>query len=505
MKGSIYIALDYAYDFELDKINITSGINGEDYSIDVNVLSSESFLDVIYDKANIDEMMDSLHLYNELIEEDNNILKQIEKTLLSGDDKVINLFNCERVYIYGATQDINVLERIKLYIMNNPYLLTKEIIVQERLQLSYEALDTVKKIFGEIKNIKFAVEGNEHALTIEEFEKTLLAIDEIVSKIKQYNYSPFESLIYAYDLVRDRFYLEEDANEKEYISRDISSVLFGEKIVCVGFANIFNIIAQKLGLKSILYFLIKDNAPGHVRNLIYLTDEKYDINGLYFFDPTWDCKKNDNNEFLSSYMFFAKSYFQIMRMTSRDYVKETYDYFDYCNVYDFLEEYYDKKLNFFDLINIVTKSKINVMLKFIDEKEIDVNSSYTGDEINEAMEKISSMADQCIEASKFIRALYTVRRNQYYENPSKYLFDIDTLTEILVNSKLVSNTPENKLLAAIFFEEINVGSKTARDIIEKYIEDNNLECDIERVKLSRLLRSIYEKKVNAEKKLEKKI
>ena len=281
--------------------------------------------------------------------------------------------------------------------------------------------------------------------------------------------------------------------------------MFGEKIVCVGFANIFNIIAQKLGLKSILYFLIKDNAPGHVRNLIYLNDEKYDINGLYFFDPTWDCKKNDNNEFLSSYMFFAKSYFQIMRMTSRDYVKETYDYFDYCNVYDFLEEYYDKKLNFFDLINIVTKSKINVMLKFIDEKEIDVNSSYTGDEINEAMEKISSMADQCIEASKFIRALYTVRRNQYYENPSKYLFDIDTLTEILVNSKLVSNTPENKLLAAIFFEEINVGSKTARDIIEKYIEDNNLECDIERVKLSRLLRSIYEKKVNAEKKLEKKI
>ena len=39
-------------------------------------------------------------------------------------------------------------------------------------------------------------------------------------------------------------YKKEDKNESASISRDLSSALLSGKIVCLGYANIFNIIAK---------------------------------------------------------------------------------------------------------------------------------------------------------------------------------------------------------------------------------------------------------------------
>ena len=54
------------------------------------------------------------------------------------------------------------------------------------------------------------------------------------------------------------------------------------------------------------------------------------------------------------------------------------------------------------------------------------------EELMELIEKIFIISDRPIKAQTFIKALYTVRRNQYYENPSKYLFDIDVFCSSFV-------------------------------------------------------------------------
>ena len=45
--------------------------------------------------------------------------------------------------------------------------------------------------------------------------------------------------MYAYDMVRDKIYAEVDENDDKMISRNLSTALLGDKIVCLGYANVF--------------------------------------------------------------------------------------------------------------------------------------------------------------------------------------------------------------------------------------------------------------------------
>ncbi len=96
------------------------------------------------------------------------------------------------------------------------------------------------KSYNNSQNLKLMIEGNKKKITVEEYKKTVLVINEMVSKIKKQNLSPLEQIMYAYDIVRDRVYLEEKEGEGYETSRDLTSVLLGDKIVCVGYANILD-------------------------------------------------------------------------------------------------------------------------------------------------------------------------------------------------------------------------------------------------------------------------
>ena len=71
--------------------------------------------------------------------------------------------------------------------------------------------------------------------------------------IKKLHLSPLETVLYVYDLVRERKYQEEGANECHTKSRDLTSVLLGDKIVCAGFVNLFNTILEKLDIKCLSF------------------------------------------------------------------------------------------------------------------------------------------------------------------------------------------------------------------------------------------------------------
>ena len=56
--------------------------------------------------------------------------------------------------------------------------------------------------------------------------------------------------MYVYDLIRERVYTAENPEEEYFVSRDITSVLLGDKIVCVGFSNLFAAIIENLEFNS---------------------------------------------------------------------------------------------------------------------------------------------------------------------------------------------------------------------------------------------------------------
>ena len=196
----------------------------------------------------------------------------------------------------------------------------------------------------------------------------------------------------------------------------------------------------------------------HARNVVYLNDDKYAKNGVYFFATTWDCKKDDNNIFLYSYKYFANT-------------KELFNEYDFENnliditfynfsinkaweVGEFLidDRYKDIPNNYITAINKISKIIDDGQLKlpniFNNMPETLVQNK---DNIYFIINKIydyTELLNQQIDLKKILKAFYNVRRCQYSENPKKYPFDIQTFKEIInsfCDKKIVRPSKKNNL------------------------------------------------------------
>ncbi len=136
------------------------------------------------------------------------------------------------------------------------------------------------------------------------------------------NYSPAECFYYIYNLLKQRIYHEEEKGEKETKSRGLKEVLYGDKIVCVGYSNLFSAISSVLGLFSEVcsWDSVKDE-DGHASNVVYLNDEKYNICGIYAVDVTWDSKENEKD---TEYENNIKNF--LLPMSLEEAIKKSIDY-----------------------------------------------------------------------------------------------------------------------------------------------------------------------------------
>lgn len=481
-----------------EKLDVIQSYCDGYYEIAIHTTLDESFSSIINNNELILKIEDSMK-FNLNYEEFEQSFPFYRYVLEHCRDK--DFFNnCDILYINGAYEDIVE------YLKRNPELLDKEIVLSEFLELDKGTCLKLKEAFKDFPNIKLMVNGNTELISLKQYEETVNAIDVLVDKISRYNYSPLEQLILAYDLIRDRFYVKEDENDNYSVSRDLTSTLLGDKIVCVGFANIFDAVCKKLNIKSNMFFLINrsDDSRGHARNMVYLHDEKYSIDGLYFFDPTFDCKKDMENNFLFSYRFFAKDYIEMDELSGYSYLPRDFELFDeerFDLLMDMCEELDgNTSLAFKTLINL----KINTLLRFIGQSPIEpLSSDYEPVQIVDAAYDIKCMAEKSIGAEVFLKALYTVRKNQYYEEPGKYMFDVQTLTRIITNSRFrADDTAELALLSAMGFNYY-YGKHASEEKVKGFITKNDLDRDMERTKLTRLLRTLYDSKVEEESKLKK--
>lgn len=279
----------------------------------------------------------------------------------------------------------------------------------------------IKEQYQHNSNIYFYIEGNTHPISLTDFEKTYNIINNIVSKIQKLNLSPLEQIMYVYDLVRDRVYKEELITEPPYISRDLTSVLLGDRIVCVGFTNFFNQILENLGITSKKDHLksIDSNEPNHVRNIVYVYDKKYNIEGNYLFDLTLDCKDNiDDNTYLNSYRYFAKT------------KKE-------------MDRYYPKYQS-------ITITKIS---------------------------------NTPIDYKTLLEVLYNVRKIEHYEDKEKYPLNIETITIIAYNSHWLLKENDKEYFLNVTFNKLPYKTQNFQTEISKYYDETALEERINKSKV----------------------
>jgi len=305
-------------------------------------------------------------------------------------------------------------------------------------------------------------------------------------------------------MVRDKVYVEVDENEDKMISRNLSTALLGDKIVCVGYAVIFKTLLQKLGIECREVFLKHPSKiTGHARNVIYVKDEKYGVDGVYYFDPTWDSKKNElDKEFLYSYKYFAMTKEKMDNIDDGIYIDQAFPYFSNDIVSEF-EEQVDN-VGFEGLSDEMIKS-INYM-SGLTNAEITINKKLlpmlppvlrpNKEQIAKKLTKLVEQFDTTLSADTLLKVLYNVRKKQYYDNSEKYPFGLNEFCKtVFVSGWNFKGTPEENLVLALASTPKERGRIKVDQTI-RYAKETDMYKQIEQVKLAKTLRKVYEQKNN---------
>ena len=253
-------------------------------------------------------------------------------------DKVQTILSYSKLYeLIKSTTPTFELETIND--LPTKVLLTKRKIYLNMINLSLQ--DTLEILRSPYihENVTFYDkynEGKEMSLKdlIEMYNKLLSIIEEVKDK----NYSPAESLFYAYNIVKSRIYKKEESHEDETISRSLAEILKCDKIVCAGFANyLFGLCGVlDIPVEKILWTPKNEKKAGHDSIAVYLNDDKYNIHGIFAIDPTWDSKQNEKD---TTYQQYIRHFLVPMNIEKNEKAKSNITPNLGCSYYRFLISY----------------------------------------------------------------------------------------------------------------------------------------------------------------------
>ncbi len=451
-----------------------------------------------------------------LIENHNKNLKQfmeMDPDLCSEDDIIVPFDEDFNAWDYIDKIIISEDEESAQYIRENPILNDYEIYIIDERVISREDYEQLSQKFKGIPNLRVKLCGNSRFCLLSEYKETIEGIEKISNTVKKYDLSPIEQIMFAYDLVRNRVYKEVGENEDKSNSRNISDVLKGENIVCVGFQEIFSNVLNQLNISNEIYSIRKKGSiKGHVRTKVLVDDDKYDIHGVYYFDPTWDCKENEQDKiYQNRYKFFAMNREDMMRYDDVLYEKKSpilsQEMIDEFN--KFLETKDLRSLSFSTAAKVAKVSNLffgefslfdsiftykQIETDFGNDEDDCIYKEYKNMDFDNIKKMFETMVMQYnstkIDQNKLMDAILKVRKVESYEFPEQYDFNHKTINSILQNSFGVNF--EKRLLFSIFGYE-RFKDEEGDEII-KYLSTKNLARQEEELKLVKALRKVLESK-----------
>ncbi|HPF83441.1 MAG TPA: hypothetical protein PLV83_04690 [Bacilli bacterium] len=413
------------------------------------------------------------------------ITKNLKQTLFKFNNEY-NFSDEEIKKIIRECNILNEIEEIELdfdhkdsisILRKNDWLYDKKIVVNHVYKIT--DTDKLSEYSSNIKELYLKLEGNEEPISYADFEITQKPISTIGNKIIDMKLSPLEAVMYIYDIVRKREYKIGDENNYAD-SRDLTKVIKGENIVCLGYCNVIKSILDYIGYKSNILIMESNTQEniGHARNAIYINDPKYNVRGAYIFDATFDSKKGNNN-YLYNYKHFAQTF---REMSDKD--KGEFKYFENCSSYKeacnissgFNFEIVEKLNKYIDLYNFMAEiiCKNNV----IDIDELN-KKSLNGAEQMKLANRVGNylyLFNKHIYGETLIQALYNVRKKEQQDDEKLYSFSIeDILKTAKVSNWTLSQkyyTKEKQLRRAIGIDaEISEENNIKGYVLKKYYKE----------------------------------
>ena len=232
---------------------------------------------------------------------------------------IIDIYNVE-LLLYNELKKVND-EEIDI----TKYNLT----IKDMDNLNEEMIDLFPDLFfsdrfvytyseNEVMSIKYLFDQNIGVLK-EEYDNLVNESNEIIEEIIKDNMSDYEKEIAIHDYLVE--HVEYDINN-EYSTKAHTAygAIVNNIAVCDGYAEAFDYLLKKVGIKSKLIFGKTENIS-HAWNLVEIEDE------LYFVDVTSDDPIN-NEENIMSYNYFNVPY--VLIMNSHE-VFEDYSYVNHIS------------------------------------------------------------------------------------------------------------------------------------------------------------------------------
>lgn len=123
--------------------------------------------------------------------------------------------------------------------------------------------------------------------------KAEIKLDKVASVIKNNNLSQFESFICAYHFASNRKYSFAPKGSPFQMCRSYVDVLNYDYCVCVGYATVLKRLCDKMNIECAVQGCLAKDKSGkivnHANNLVYIKDDKYHIDGLFYSDSRMDC------------------------------------------------------------------------------------------------------------------------------------------------------------------------------------------------------------------------
>lgn len=502
MEIRLFLSEPYYDECELFEIN---GFD-DNIKLDIRLKDSRSLEELLKDKDAFDRCVELKRECNdddrpdEFVELDEQAIKYVY-------DHFDNILDSVDYIVLPYDDNDNI-----KYIKENPIVLTKKIVINERIGMTeYDRVLELMELYKDyLDQVYITVDGNEDFTKLTECCKTICEIRKKAETIKSLNLSKMETIMYVYDVVRNRVYQFENENEDYTKSRNLSEVLLGDKIVCVGYSNIFKALLDYIGIPSDIVCLYDDDEDyGHARNVVYVNDPKYNIDGVYYFDATWDSKKKDeDNHYLYSYKYFAKTrnYMDNEHMIQGLYFEDklcplnNYELFE--KVEEIVESGEKEKL-------MAYYRQINYMAGLVHSREAHINPL----QIKEGMptkiygelnleEYFGNFIDLCdkfereIPAETMLELFNNVRKIEFYQNPEWFPFDMKAYFNVFMKSDWdydESNlSEEEKMFKKIFGLDDDVRARK----FKKDMVNSHIPRDIAGVRIAKVLQKVVQKKQN---------
>jgi hypothetical protein len=230
-------------------------------------------------------------------------------------------------------------------------------------------------------------------------------------------------------------------------------------------------------------------------------DKKYNIDGVYFLDATWDSKKSEEDKLYPyRYKYFLKTFEEIL-----DEDKNSY-YYDRLSIdvnklsqmkaseLDYSDEDDKKIIDTIGTLSNLVYTETTCLLLYLK-----IDPSYRNtlpiseNKVEEIAQNLVSLFNKKMSAETFIRLYMSVKSLEYYINPTKTTLDINYLYRTFLYSKWTFNEfikkSNQKLLCEIFGTEVE-----QQDIFNEYIIQEKIERDISRVKFTKTLKNVINTK-----------